>query len=375
MNTSLNFSRAKMRHEMVYSAVTTDLGANLIYKFNNGYIMKEDARVAPFLSIGFGITNTQRQEFFFDEFDGGVHGMMPYAIGLDFKVTDQMAVTTSATYINTLDDTFQYLQFGVVAKFSLKTYKDKDGDGVLDRDDVCPNMKGPASNSGCPVEDDREVPVLNPNSMDDDNDGVPNSMDACPQVAGSLNGCPDTDGDSVPDIYDVCPAIAGRPELGGCPDSDNDGIIDSLDPCPTTYGTIRGCTQEAINAMAPDSKETIRIKLIAASENILFNLNSTKLTGDYQKSLNDVLQILKDNPTLSVHINGHADSQGSLEHNKTLSRQRAYVVKQWFIDKGIPASRLESKSFGELVPRGTNDTAIGRALNRRVHIDFIVLNK
>jgi outer membrane protein OmpA-like peptidoglycan-associated protein len=372
-NTSLNFSRGKMRHERIYSAVVSDLSANLIYKFNNGYILKENARFAPFLLTGFGISNTQKQDFFFDEFDGGIHPMIPFGVGVDIRMNEKTDITLSGTYNNTIDDTYNYLQLAVGVKFSLQRDKDRDEDGVLDRNDPCPDIAGPVTNSGCPLEEDKVNSAIDNSLKDDDKDGVPNSMDACPQVAGSLNGCPDQDGDMVPDIYDACPTKAGKPALGGCPDRDNDGVIDSQDPCPDTYGTIRGCTQKAIDAMAPDSKEAIRIKLIMASESILFNSNSATLTGNYQKSLNEVLQVLKENPTLKIRINGYADSQGAETYNNVLSKQRSAVVKKWFTDQGIPNSRLESESYGELRPTSTNATAVGRALNRNVHIDFVIM--
>ena len=358
LDASFNISRGKMKHEDLFFALITDVSARLTYKFNNGYIMEEDARVAPFLGLGFGITNMQDQESFWAELDG-THAMIPFAAGVNFKLNKKTDLVVSGTYNKTLDDTYNYLQYGVGVKFSMQRDKDRDGDGVLDRDDACPDVAGPVNNYGCPL-------------ADDDNDGVPNNLDACPQVAGAINGCPDTDGDSVPDIYDACPTVAGDASLGGCPDSDNDGVVDSQDPCPNTYGTINGCTQEAMAAMLPDSEEVIRVKLIEAAENILFKLNKSSLTAGSREPLNDILTILKDNPAMKLDINGHADSQGSATYNYELSRDRANTIKQWFIKKGISASRLQSEGFGERAPRATNDTAAGRALNRRVDIDFII---
>lgn len=360
-NTSLNLSRAKMRHEMVYSAVVTDLTANLIYKFNNGYILKEDSRFKPFLNTGFGISNTQRQKFFFDEFDGGVHAMMPFGAGFDVKVNNKTDLTVSGTYNNTIDDTYNYIQFAVGAKFSLKGNKDSDADGVFDRDDACPETPGPVSNQGCPL-------------ADDDNDGVANIYDACPNVAGTMNGCPDSDGDKVPDIYDVCPDVAGDPALGGCPDSDNDGVVDSQDPCPNTYGTINGCTQQAIEAMMPESEKSIKVQLIEAAEDVLFELDKATLTAGSYDALDDILKVLQNNPDMKIDINGHADSTGSEDYNYQLSKKRAETVRNYFIEKGIASNRLMAEGFGERAPRTGNSTSGERALNRRVDIDFIINN-
>ena len=85
---------------------------------------------------------------------------------------------------------------------------DTDGDGVLDVNDACPAVQGPAVNNGCP---------------DTDGDGVPDPSDTCPTVAGpaSNNGCPlpppDTDGDGIPDSSDSCPTQAAPGTANGCP--------------------------------------------------------------------------------------------------------------------------------------------------------------
>ncbi len=84
---------------------------------------------------------------------------------------------------------------------------------------------------------------------DKDQDGIPNKDDACPIVAGPLenNGCPwpDTDGDGVIDKDDACPTVIGPPENRGCPwpDTDGDGILDKDDACPTVPGMpeYNGC--------------------------------------------------------------------------------------------------------------------------------------
>lgn len=103
---------------------------------------------------------------------------------------------------------------------------DRDGDGVLDSADACPDEAGPPSAEGCP---------------DADGDGVRDSDDACPDAPGlpEDDGCPgtgDQDGDGVPDTDDGCPDEVGLPEHGGCPDRDGDGVHDGDDACPDEPG-------------------------------------------------------------------------------------------------------------------------------------------
>ncbi len=116
---------------------------------------------------------------------------------------------------------------------------DKDGDGIPDLDDACPDLPGKAEFAGCP---------------DSDGDGIPDADDACPKESGprESQGCPvskDTDGDGIPDDIDRCPLDPedrdGFQDEDGCPDPDNDGdgIVDKVDACPNDPGVIenRGC--------------------------------------------------------------------------------------------------------------------------------------
>lgn len=357
-NAALNLSRGKLKHEQLFRALITDVNANLYYKFNNGYIMDETSRFAPFLGLGLGITNMQDQDFFWDELDG-THVALPFTAGVNIRMNNKTSLMTSATYNNTIDDTYNYLQYNIGVKFTFKRDKDQDGDGVLDRIDPCPAVAGPYDNGGCPL-------------ADDDQDGVPNIEDNCPMIAGSINGCPDTDGDMVPDIYDACSNLPGKVANGGCPDTDNDGIVDSMDPCPTTYGTDRGCTAEEVVVMVPASEQQVKVKLLEAAENILFELDKSTLTPASQEPLNDILTVLKNNPDMKLDINGHADSQGSANYNYQLSRDRANTVKAWFVNKGIAADRLMAEGYGERAPRTDNTNPGERALNRRVDIDFVI---
>jgi outer membrane protein OmpA-like peptidoglycan-associated protein len=102
---------------------------------------------------------------------------------------------------------------------------DADRDGIPDRDDECPHRYGIVGLGGCPLKDF-------------DNDSVPDADDLCPKVAGlvKFQGCPDTDGDGVEDKLDSCLNLVGLPQFNGCPDTDGDGIEDKLDACPREKG-------------------------------------------------------------------------------------------------------------------------------------------
>jgi hypothetical protein len=118
-------------------------------------------------------------------------------------------------------------------------YRDRDGDGIPDMDDLCPDQ--PEDRDGYKDEDGCPDP-------DNDGDGIPDEKDKCPNEAEDFDsfqdedGCPDPDNDKdgIPDIHDACPNAPedgkGRFPNDGCPedvvDTDGDGIPDVRDKCP-----------------------------------------------------------------------------------------------------------------------------------------------
>lgn len=106
-------------------------------------------------------------------------------------------------------------------------------------------------------------------------------------------------------------------------------------------------------------------------ENILFRLGQAELLPASETELNRLLEILREEPALRLIINGHTDNIGSEAANQALSEARARAVYDWLVDRGIAANRLESVGFGESRPLESNDTAEGRARNRRTEIGIL----
>ena len=114
----------------------------------------------------------------------------------------------------------------------------------------------------------------------------------------------------------------------------------------------------------------IEQKLIMRS--VDFEFNSSQLTAPSQQSLDEVATALQAQPELNVEIRGYTDSIGSAAYNKKLSQRRAESVKAYLAGKGVAAGNLRAQGFGKSDPIASNDTAEGRAQNRRV--EFVVTN-
>jgi outer membrane protein OmpA-like peptidoglycan-associated protein len=99
---------------------------------------------------------------------------------------------------------------------------------------------------------------------------------------------------------------------------------------------------------------------------VYFVTASYKLSSKSNKALNNVAKILTDDPNLKLSIEGHTDNVGKDEYNQSLSENRAASVKEYLVKRGIDESRLTAQGFGETQPIADNNTAAGKAKNRRV---------
>ncbi len=287
-----------------------DVNVLLDYKFNNGYILKEDAFFAPYMFIGIADAVTwltpnstlvkQEPLAYFN---------IPMGLGFKFNFSPSMYLSLETHYnyaftdqldgkvgisgnANKWDDSFLYNSIGFGYNFSVG--KDSDGDGVKDKDDKCPN-------------------------------------------------------------------VAGSPDAGGCPDADGDGFADDVDKCPYIAGPDQGCPKHHF--------EHLEI-LKKAQEGLFFNTGSAVIKDESFPVLDNVYEIMSKNPNIKISIEGHTDNTGSADGNKALSQKRADAAKAYLVNKGIDASRISTVGYGQDKPIADNSTAEGRQKNRRV--EFII---
>ncbi len=107
---------------------------------------------------------------------------------------------------------------------------------------------------------------------------------------------------------------------------------------------------------------------LALPADVSFPSGRSDIQPEFYAPLNDVAATILEFPSTAVDIIGHADSQGPEASNQVLSEQRALSVQSYLQSTGVNPIRIASIGLGETRPIATNETAAGRARNRRVEI-------
>ncbi len=236
---------------------------------------------------------------------------------------------------------------------------DSDGDGIADETDKCLGTpRGvDVDRYGCP--------------KDSDGDGVADGLDDCPATEPSARGkidifgCPvDSDFDGIPDYKDNCPTnpVGAQVDLTGCPiDSDKDGVPDGLDDCPTTLTGIPvdkyGCMDLSIFSkpmvLRPD-----------------YEPGGFEIDSRTKTKIESLARALALVPEIKLEINGFTDDIGVDGANQKLSEKRANRIRDYLVVYGVLGERITTVGRGETNFLASNQTAEGRAKNRRIEIIF-----
>ena len=131
---------------------------------------------------------------------------------------------------------------------------------------------------------------------------------------------------------------------------------------------------EPVEAPAPEPEKRVVVKnnKVQINEKIQFKVASDKILAVSHDLLNEIAQVIKDNPHIKkIEIQGHASAEGSDSYNLRLSGKRAKSVMKYLTTKGgVSKDTLTAKGYGEKVPIADNETEEGREQNRRV--EFLI---
>ncbi len=176
---------------------------------------------------------------------------------------------------------------------------------------------------------------------------------------GSFRHIDDIDGSEAlyafqQQIYNGPPPPPAPPRVRRMTDLDGDGVDDRFDRCAKTpRGAVvdeRGCW---------------------VLEDYVFDTDSARIRAEHLARLEAVVDVLSDNASLRVRLDGHTDDTGTAQYNFSLAQRRATSVRDQLVAGGIAPARLEVRGFGPSRPIDTNDTPEGRRRNRRVELSVI----
>jgi outer membrane protein OmpA-like peptidoglycan-associated protein len=152
-------------------------------------------------------------------------------------------------------------------------------------------------------------------------------------------------------------------------DTDGDGIDNDDDLCPTEpegasngFQDGDGCPDEVPKALAAFS---------GVLEGIVFATGSATIDARSRPFLDRAVAVMKEFPDVRIAIVGHTDGAGARASNVALSTRRAESVKQYLVDAGIDASRMQTRGAGPDEPLDSNATKAGRARNRRIELQLV----
>jgi outer membrane protein OmpA-like peptidoglycan-associated protein/opacity protein-like surface antigen len=371
----------------------------------------------PYFFAGFGLLNynvtTKPVSVSPSPVNGsGTTGVIPFGIGTEIRVSDEVAVDLSLGYSYSLSDDINnykipnttndgYIHFGIGISFSkesLNSDKDKDGltlrdelalgtdpnnpdtdaDGINDGDEVHKYHTNPlkADTDGDGLSDYDEIFKYHtdPLKADTDGDGLTDGDEILKFKTDPLKA--DTDGDGLNDGDEIMKYKTDPLKA----DTDGDGLTDGeevlkyhTDPlkADTDGGTVPDGVEvkRGTNPLDPsDDIPITEVEVTKTFDNVYFGFNHSNLTKLSKKDLDSVYAVLTAHADAKISLAGHTDWIGSDKYNQKLSEKRADVVTKSLVKKGINEAQIKAEGFGKRNPVESNKTAKGRAKNRRTEI-------
>ncbi|MFN8627244.1 MAG: OmpA family protein [Candidatus Binatia bacterium] len=133
-----------------------------------------------------------------------------------------------------------------------------------------------------------------------------------------------------------------------------------------TEGAVPPPPPPPVAQAAPPPATPAKKKIVLRS--VHFDFDKATLKAEAKPILDEAVRVLKQEGSVDIVVEGHTDSVGTEQYNLGLSRRRAETVRTYLVDHGIARSRITAEGLGEAKPVASNDSADGRAQNRRVEL-------
>ena len=157
--------------------------------------------------------------------------------------------------------------------------------------------------------------------------------------------------------------LVGGMTLAGCAKKAVQAPPTPSTPPPTTPPPPAPTPTEPPPSEPPMTPE----RVVAQLQPAFFAYDSDMLDGQARAALDADAGVLRDNPTVSVRIEGHCDERGTIEYNQALGERRANAARDYLVRAGVDNARLSTISYGKERPFVEGDTEEAYAQNRRAH--------
>lgn len=124
-------------------------------------------------------------------------------------------------------------------------------------------------------------------------------------------------------------------------------------------------------SVAKNSETTHTVGKILTLENLIFNVGTSTITKESYPELDELVNMLKNNPNMVIQLEGHTDIKGDPKLNLKLSQSRVDAVKSYLVTKGASKNRIKTKAFGGTQPISRENTEAAAKLNRRVELRIL----
>lgn len=309
------------------------------YKFNLGGAPK----LKPFVAAQLGVLYADFEQSSTTDDTALTFGP---GIGLEYQLNQRLKLIGRAMY--NIRDNMNYRQFSIGLGLSLAKKSDRDGDGIPDHKDACPDEFGTKENKGCEApletevpEDEKEQPAATDTTQQQPVDQQPVKTDTTttkpvgdPVATDTTKTKPvevpvvvDSDGDGVPDAEDNCPNEAGTAANGGCAPPVATPVTD-----PEPQGPVY----------------TLPI------ETVSFTPGTDRISRKDLPLLDALAELMAEDESFKLELNGYGDRGAGAAANFELARRRAEAVKAYLISKGRSRYRFIINALGEPREAGTN---------------------
>lgn len=147
-----------------------------------------------------------------------------------------------------------------------------------------------------------------------------------------------------------------------------------LDPAEanTERKVIKDVELSLPTTVAKNSETTShRVGHIMRLDNLIFAVGTAKISTESHDELDEVVVMLKNNPSMVVQLEGHTDIKGDPKLNMKLSQDRVDAVKSYLVSKGSSKSKIKTKAFGGTSPLTRENTEEAHKMNRRVELRIL----